>query len=248
MNATVRSLFSRKSVRAFEDRPISRADMDLIIDAAIQAPTAGNQTLYSIIEVDDQALKDSLAVSCDNQPFIAAAPFVLVFLADCRRWLDCYEAAGAKPRRPGAGDLLLACEDAMIAAQNSVVAAESLGIGSCYIGDILENHDAVVGLLGLDDYVVPITMLVYGYPTEQQARRPKPDRFDRRFIVRKNRYARMPEGELRAMFALRHPDPSFDFDGYLAAFCKRKYMSAFAVELTASARKYLEPFERGTTA
>lgn len=243
MNQIIESLFSRKSIRVFVDRPVSLEDRNLILDAAIQAPSAGNQSLYTIIEAADQVLKDALAVSCDNQPFIASAPLVLVFLADCRRWLDCYGYAGASPRKPGVGDLLLACEDALIAAQNAVVAAESLGIGSCYIGDILENHDRHVELLGLDEYVVPVIMVVFGYPTGQQSARPKPPRFDRSFIVQKNAYRRLPEGELRQMFGSRHPEPGFDFDSYMKAFCTRKYMSGFSLEMTESVKAYLKPFQ-----
>jgi len=167
---------------------------------------------------------------------------VLVFLADCRRWLDCYRAAGETCRDPGLGDLLIACEDAMIAAQNAVIAAQSLGIGSCYIGDILENHDRHVELLHLDEFVVPIGMLVFGYPTRQQKERQKPKRFDKKYIVQKNAYRRLDENQLRAMFKEVHPEPGFDFDAYLSAFCKRKYTSEFSLEMSRSAQRYLEKF------
>lgn len=242
MNAIIQALFDRKSVRSFMEKDICEADRNLILDAAIQAPTAGNQMLYTIIDVRDQAIKDELADSCDDQPFIATAPFVLVFLADCRRWLDCYESTGAEPRKPGVGDFILATQDAMIAAQNAVTAADSLGIGSCYIGDILENHDRVFSLLKLDPYVVPVTLLVFGYPSEQQRLRSKPKRFDRRFIVCKDTYKRLSEPALRAMFKARHPEPSFDFNTYIQAFCRRKYNSDFSKEMTESVQKYIDEF------
>ncbi len=245
MNPIIQSLFDRKSVRVYEDRPISAADKALIIDAAIQAPSAGNQALYTILDIEDQALKDALAVTCDNQPFIAKAPLVLVFLADCRRWLDAYEAAGATSRAPGVGDLLLACEDAMCAAQNAVVAAQSLGIGSCYIGDVLENRERQMELLKLDEYVVPIAMLVFGYPTAQQMERQKPRRFDAKYLVRKNVYSRHTDAELRAMFAEAHPEPNFDFDRWIKAFCERKYNSEFSLEMSRSAKAYVERFLKG---
>ena len=56
----------------------------------MRAPTAGNLMLYSIIEIEDQALKDRLAVTCDDQPFIAKAPWVLVFVADFQKWMDLF--------------------------------------------------------------------------------------------------------------------------------------------------------------
>lgn len=243
MNQIIQSLFERKSVRAYEPRPIADAERDLIIDAAIQAPSAGNQALYTILEIEDQGIKDELAVVCDDQPFVAKAPLALVFLADCRRWLDCYRHAGAECRDPGQGDALLACVDAVVAAQNTVVAAQALGIGSCYIGDILENKEKVEAILGLDEYVLPVAFLVYGYPDAAQQRRPKPKRFDRDFLVQKNRYSRQGAAELRAMFEKRHAGGVFDFDEYMKAYCARKYMSPFALELTRSVRRYLENYK-----
>ena len=75
-------------------------------------------------------------------------------------------------RKPQEGDLFLACSDALIAAQTAVVAAESLGIGSCYIGDIMENYEAHRDLFGLPQYVFPICLLCFGYPTQGQMQRP----------------------------------------------------------------------------
>lgn len=82
MNNTIKQLFERKSVRVYQDKPIEAKEKQLIFNAAIQAPTAGNMTLYSIIDIQDQAIKEKLAKTCDNQPFIAKAPLVLIFVAD----------------------------------------------------------------------------------------------------------------------------------------------------------------------
>lgn len=241
MNPVIETLYARKSVRSFTDRPISDDDRELILDSAMQAPTAGNQMLYTILDIEDKEIQHTLSILCDNQPFIAGAPLVLVFLADCRRWLDCYALAGASYRPPGVGDILLACEDALIAAQNSVIAAESLGIGSCYIGDILEHKEAMVELLHLDTYVIPVTLVVYGYPTDQQRSRAKPHRFSRRFIVQKDRYRRLSPEELREMFREQLGE-DFAFDQQISAFCERKYMSDFAKEMSRSVAEYLKEF------
>jgi FMN reductase (NADPH) len=242
LNAILQALFDRKSTRAFVDMPISQSEKDLIIDAAIQAPTAKNKVSYTILEIEDQEIKDALAVSCDKQAFIRNAPLVLVFLADCRRWFDCFHYSGIEPRKPGVGDLMLACVDAVIAAQNAVMAAESLGIGSCYIGDIFENCREHSDLLRLDKYLLPIAMLVMGYPTQQQKERIKPRRFDRKYIVQKNGYSRLSENELRSMFHERNPDDSFDFEGYLHGFYETKYMDPCTIELTTSLEQYLKNF------
>lgn len=148
MNPTLDLLLSRKSVRAFEKRAIEEEVRAKILEATLRAPTAGNMMLYSILEITDQNIKDKLVKTCDDQPFIARAPMVWIFLADYQRWYDYFIHSGVealcaereiKMRKPEEGDLFLACCDAMIAAQNAAIAAESFGLGSCYIGDIMEN-------------------------------------------------------------------------------------------------------------
>ena len=243
MNAIIQSLFDRKSTRQFEDRPIGAEDKTLILTAALQAPTAGNQNLYAILDITDPALKNALSVYCDNQPFIGQAPMALVFLADCRRWYDSYRFAGAEARPPEEGDLLLAVADAVIAAQNSVVAAESLGIGSCYIGDILEREEDVRKALNLDEYVFPAAFVVYGYPTQGQKERQKPGRPPLSCVVRENQYRRMGEEEHRRMFVEKGSiKRDEEFNDFIKAFCKRKYMSDFSMEMNRSARRYLAHF------
>jgi nitroreductase len=244
MNEIIQSLYGRKSIRSFTDQDVSEDDRLQIVESAMQAPTAGLQMLYTILDIRDQGIKNELAISCDEQPFIAKAPMVLIFLADCRRWLDLYQAAGAVYRQPGPGDLLLAFADALIAAQNAVVAAESLGLGSCYIGDILENQETVVKLLNLDKYVVPAAMLVFGHPTEKQKAVSKPRRFDRKYMLQQDRYSRLSEEDLRGMFEPRLQEEGGDFEEYIKAFCERKYMSDFAYEMTRSAEEYLKAFYR----
>jgi nitroreductase len=240
MNEILQSLYSRKSVRVYDDRAIDKDSKISILRAAMEAPTAGNMQMYTIIDAADPSLKERLSVLCDNQPFIAKAPLVLVFCADYQKWYDFFVMTGTDPRKPGVGDLLLACEDALIASQNTVVAAESLGIGSCYIGDIMENCEQIRELLDLPEYVYPACMVVYGYPTEQQKQRIKPLRFKLEDIVCENRYVRKDESSLRKMFSKEAPDG--DLERWASAFCKRKYNSDFSIEMTRSMKKYLESF------
>lgn len=232
-------------MRAFEDKEIPKAIKAEILEAAFQAPTAGCQMLYTIIDVTDQDKKERLAVLCDDQPFIAKAPMVMIFLADTQRWYDSFRYAECQPRTPEAGDLLLACADAIIAAQNTVMAAESLGIGSCYIGDILERCEAVRELLALPDYVVPAAMLVYGYPTEQQKTRRKPVRFKSEYIVHENTYRVLSKSEHLTMhhqYMQDNGQTTKTVVERLQAFCNRKYMSDFSKEMSRSAKKYLMKF------
>ncbi|MBR6572016.1 MAG: nitroreductase family protein [Clostridia bacterium] len=241
MNETIRQLVARKSTRVFEDKPISQEAKEAILRCAVNAPTAGNQQLYTILDITDQRIKEQLVKSCDNQPFIATAPMVLIFCADCRKWYEAFRAAGCEPRKPGVGDLLLAVSDTNIAAQNAVVAAESLGIGSCYIGDVMENAEIHQQMLGLPRYVFPAAMLVFGYPTQQQKERVKPARVEMKHVVHENGYREMDAAELEEMF--RYKAGQRSYQEWMQAFCDRKFNSDFSREMSRSVGEYLKQFD-----
>ncbi|KRQ87550.1 NADPH-dependent oxidoreductase [Caloramator mitchellensis] len=245
MNEVINQIKKRKSVRIFEEKEIPKEIKEEILNAAFEAPTAGAMMLYSILDITDNELKERLSILCDNQPFIAKAPMVLIFLADYQRWYDAYSLTNCSPRKPGEGDILLACADAIIAAQNTVVAAESLGIGSCYIGDILENCEKVRKVLDLPDYVIPAAMLVYGYPTESQKNRKKPARFDKEYIAFENRYKRLSKDEHIEMHSKRLKKSGIegkDAVEEIRSTCKRKFMSDFSLEMNRSAKEYMKSF------
>jgi FMN reductase (NADPH)/FMN reductase [NAD(P)H] len=254
MNETFNVIFQRHSTRKYAPTPITREEKDLILQAAMRAPTAGNMMLYSIIEVEDQQLKDRLAETCDHQPFIASAPYVLLFLADYQRWVDLFEWSGAaqgcdehgcQPRLPQEGDLMLACCDALIAAQTAVIAAQSLGIGSCYIGDILENAEQHQELFQLPRYTFPITLVCFGYPFSKRAPVRLSSRFDQRFIVHQDHYHKINPADFPELLHAS-VDPSSAADEveaakkYVQALYYRKFVSEFSVEMTRSVRKWLE--------
>lgn len=240
MNEVLKQLYDRKSVRVYEDRPVPEDVKQEILSAAIQAPSAGNMALYTILDITDQALKDKLSVSCDNQPFIATAPVVLIFCADYRRWYDVFRSAVDIVRKPDLGDLFLAQADAIIAAQNAVVAAQSLGLGSCYIGDITENFEYHKKLLHLPQYVVPAAMLCMGYPTAQQLSRSKPPRHDIADLVYENGYHMEKAAEMPRMLAAQQGKTGEDLRDYLRRFCKRKWNGAFSEEMSRSCRAMAE--------
>jgi len=234
MNEVLNQLKSRKSVRVYEDRPIGEAEKTAILEAALQAPTAGNMALFTILDITDPEKKAALSVSCDHQPFIATAPMVLIFCADYRRWYDVFCQCVDEVRRPDLGDLFLAEADAIIAAQNAVVAAQSLGIGSCYIGDITENYEYHKKLLKLPRYVVPAAMLCFGYPTEQQLRRPKPRRFEVSDMVHENGYDAEKSAAMPRMLAQQTGHSDEALADWVRRFCNRKWNSDFSREMSRS--------------
>lgn len=251
MNETLMLLNQRKSVRAYEEKTVPYEIKEEIIKAAMRAPTAGNMMLYSIIDITDQNLKNKLAETCDHQPFIAKAPLVLMFFADYQRWYDYYKMCNSAEeiRTPQEGDLMLACSDALIAAQNAVVAAEAYGLGSCYIGDIMENYEVHKDLMNLPDFVFPIAMLVFGYPTEQQKERQLPARYDKKFIVFENQYKQLDKTAFDEMFAPTHEKmKSFNDDKlektYGEIMYTRKYTADFAKEMNRSVRVAMKRWQR----
>ena len=246
MNHTIEELFNRKSVRVYSDEPITDEERALILKAAAEAPTAGNMSLYSVIDVKDQKLKDLLAERCDHQPFITKAPLVLLFVIDWQKWIDLFEHYGLKVERLTEADVFLAAEDAMAAAQNAVVAAESLGIGSCYIGDILECVEENIETFRLPPAAAPFAMLVMGRPNEQQKARQKPLHFKPEELVSTDTYRRRTPEELHESF-LRHSGAADEaaLERWAVAFAKRKFFCDFRDEMTRSCRSIIERWNRG---
>ncbi len=259
MNPTLDILLNRKSVRSFEKRPIEADVKAKILEATLRAPTAGNMMFYSILDITDQRIKDRLVKTCDNQPFIARAPMVWIFLADYQRWYDYFFHSGVETlcaerkiemRKPAEGDLFLACSDALIAAQNAVVAAESFGLGSCYIGDIMENYETHKEMFNLPPHVFPIAMLVFGYPTQQQKDRKVTTRFDEKFIVFENEYQRLDGDGFKEMFAEREKalpqgKATRGITNYGQHMFLRKFNSEFSKEMSRSVREMVKVWREG---
>lgn len=216
MNETLKVIDDRRSLRGYDSKEISDEHKKWILHSAFRAPTAGNMMHYSIIEVADQKMKDKLVTTCDNQPWIAKAPLVLLFLADLQRWYDLFvysdvpgfcKERGIDYVTPKESDLLLASCDALVAAQNAVIAAESLGIGSCYIGDIMENIEIHREMFNLPNWVFPIALLLFGYPLrDDRETREKTPRFSEHFMYFKNKYNHVDIREFESEFLERFKD------------------------------------------
>lgn len=256
MNDTIKTLQNRISLRKFADRKITEENLNLILESGMRAPTAGNMMLYSIIAIRDEKKKEFLSKSCDNQPFIASAPVVLIFLADLQRQYNYYNICNVKEfckehtleyRGPGKSDFLLACCDAMVAAQNCVIAAESIGIGSCYIGDIMENYETHKEFLNLPDYTFPVGMLVLGYYDETIEKKPRP-RFDKEYIVFYEEYRKLGSEELRDMYTrnekLVSPENKLGAKNWGQLAYARKTGSEFAKEMERSLNEALKYWDK----
>jgi nitroreductase len=255
MNQTIDVIMNRRSIRSYSEVPITGQEKIDILEATLRAPTAGNMMLYSIIDIDSPDLKARLAETCDHQPFIAKAPWVLLYLADFQRQFDYFEFCGVSQlcqeraipyRTPEEADLMLACCDALIAAQTTVIAAESLGIGSCYIGDIMENYEVHRDLLHLPRYVFPIALLCLGRPARELSDKSRSTRFEPEYVVYKNAYRRLNSEDFKGMYGpLESPggEPRQYYQGAAnigQAMYLRKTSAAFSLEMVRSVKLMLE--------
>lgn len=166
-------LKGRKSIRRYSSKPVSDALLRELIGVAERASTTGNMQLYSVIVTCTQEGKERLAPCHFNQPMITGAPVVLTFCADYNRFSKWCEQRKAVPGYDNFHSFLTAMIDTLLFAQNFCVAAESKGLGICYLGTTTYTADKLVEILKLPKLVMPITTVTVGYPDEN------PDQTDR---------------------------------------------------------------------
>lgn len=236
----------RSSTRAFDSsRPVTDDQRAAVLHAATRAPSGGAMMMYSIIDIRERATIERLAELCDHQPFIAKAPWALVFVVDYRKWMDLFAEAGCGsdlpdgPRPPHRGDLAIAAQDAVIAAQTAVIAAEAVGLGSCYVGDVVENAEDIAALLDLPAHTLPLSMLVLGAPAKERPATPHPVEN----IVMRERY-RVADTATRAaqlaeMDALFRPHAT-EPGSRVRDIYGRKHTSAFMAEMDRSLARWFE--------
>lgn len=258
MNETLAMLLNRRTVRSFQDKEIAPEDKRIIQEATLRAPTGGNMSPFSVIDVTDATIKASLSDICDHQPMIAGAPMVWVFVADWQKWYDwfkgdkCAEKSGRPLRAPALGDLDIAVQDALIAAETSVIAAEALGIGSCYVGDVIENGEKLADLLRLPRFAFPACMLIYGYKKEAKTGIPLLPRPPVEDMFMQDTYHRRSLDEIRKAYKEHEAHDRltgrlpYEGKGSTAdELYRRKYTSDFMKEMTRSLAWWLQRWNDG---
>ena len=241
MNEVIQSLLTTANrCGCIRRSPSIRQHKQAILTAAMQAPTAGNQQMYTILDITDEQLKQQLAETCDHQPFIAnraAGADLLRRSAQMGGRLPVRRML-APPHRPRRSDAFHAgCRDRRAKRRDRGLEP---GIGSCYIGDIMENVEQHREMLRLPPQIMPATMVVFGYPGGRQLEHAKPPRSPLEETVQQNTYHRRDADALRRMIEPRIGNTAYD--AWVAAFCERKFNSDFACELNRSARIYLQAY------
>ena len=188
-NDILAHLLAHRSIRSYRPDPVPQQTVETLVAAAQSAASSSNLQTWSVVVVEDQARKQRLSEFAGNQKHVREAPLFLVWLADLSR----AERLAKREGRPDEGlhfleTLLVAVIDAALAAQNAVVALESLGLGSVYIGAIRNRPQAVADELGLPPNVLAVFGLCVGYPDLSAGEDVKP-RLRQSVIVHRERYA-----------------------------------------------------------
>lgn len=173
MNQVIDLLNNHRSIRKFTTEMISDETLNAIIEAAGSAATSNFIQAYSIIRVTNQENRKKLAEFAGGQTWVETCPVFLVFCADLKRAeLACN--VENKKMDPGYTEhFLVATVDVTLAAQNAMIAAESLGLGGVYIGGLRNQPDDVSQLLKLPEHVFPIFGMCLGYPDEKPEQKPR---------------------------------------------------------------------------
>jgi nitroreductase len=199
-NETIASMLDHRSVRGYKPDPVPPGTLETLIAAAASAATSSNMQWWSAIAVSDPAKKKVLAEIAGNQKHIEQCPLYICWVADmsrngrisdsektdfeCLPWLETF---------------MVACIDAALAAQNAVVAAESLGLQTLYIGAMRNDPVRVHKLLELPPKAFVVFGLCVGYATEQAAGEVKP-RLPQSTVLHHERYDASKEASQRAVY------------------------------------------------
>jgi FMN reductase (NADPH) len=170
---TIEQIHEHASVRAYKSDPVSADLVEAIVAAAQRSSTSSNLQTYSVVAVTGADERARLATLCGNQRHIPQAPVFLAWCADLSRLDRVCEMRGYQQVTGYVENFLVAAMDAAIAAQTATLAAESLGLGICYIGAIRNHPDEVIELLGLPRLVFPVTGMTVGWPAAEPFIRPR---------------------------------------------------------------------------
>ncbi len=160
------TLFHHRSIRKYTNQDISDALLNRILEAGCRASTTGNMQVYSIVVNRDTEMKKELAGCHFNQSMVQQAPVVLTFCADFNRFNRWCKQNNAEPGYDNFLSFFTAAIDALLVAQNVCIAAESEGLGICYLGTTTYLAGKIIDILQLPKGVVPVTTVTIGWPDE----------------------------------------------------------------------------------
>lgn len=173
MNETIKIQLNHRTIRKFKKEKVKEKDLKKMLMAANQAPSANGLQRSSIIRISDQKIKDKLAL-IGGQDYMKDSTELLVFIADLYRNARIGLEKGEEINLFNSIDLFFqAMADSYLQAQNLVLAAESLGYGTNYFGNIFNNIDEVIKILNLPKLTFPVIALGLGFPDQNPQLKPR---------------------------------------------------------------------------
>lgn len=160
-------IFNHRSIRKYKTDSIDSKLIEKILLAGSRASTTGNMQVYSIVVSSDTEIRKQLWETHFKQDMVLQAPLHLTFCADFNRFTKWCNYRKANPGYDNFLSFMTGAIDALLAAQNTALAAEDNGLGICYLGTTTYNADKIIEILNLPKLVVPVTALVLGYPDEE---------------------------------------------------------------------------------
>lgn len=170
---TIELMHRHRSIRQFTPQAVSRETVETIVAAGQRAATSSNMQFYSAVAVTDPVKKEQLATLCGNQDQIRQAPVFIAWCADRSRMERASQQRGFQQNSEYMEAFLVAAVDVALLMQNAALAAESLGLGFCYIGAIRNDTQAIIDLLELPRLVFPIAGMTLGWPNDEPILRPR---------------------------------------------------------------------------
>ncbi len=157
-------LNSHRTIRNYKTDKINPELLNQLLETACRASNTGNMQAYSVIITTDNNLKEQLSPAHFNQLMILQAPVILTFCADFNRVSTWCEQRNALPGFQNFQSFVAGAIDAIVVAQTFCIAAESVGLGICYLGTTTYNAQEIIDVLKLPKLVVPLTTITVGYP------------------------------------------------------------------------------------
>jgi nitroreductase len=204
MMETLKTIMEHRTIRKYKNDAVPENILDQVLEAGFRASTTGNMQVYSIIVSKEKGLKEKLWELHFKQDMVKQAPVVLTFCADFNRFNKWCRLRKAEPGYDNFLSFFTAAIDALLVAQNCAVAAESFGLGICYLGTTTYMADKIAALLNCPEGVVPITTLVVGYPDE------KPELVDRlaaKGIIHSETYHDYSEKDINEIYSVKEALP-----------------------------------------
>ena len=164
---TLKSILSRRSIRNFLNKPISKELLTLLLAAAQSAPSKSNLQQYSILVIQDQNIKNEISNLIGNTKWALTAPIFFLYLADIRRNIKITNDRGYEHKNNNVDTFMNGVIDAALSMQSTICASESLGLGVCPISMIRNIIEEVKVICKLPKGVFPIAGLALGWPDQK---------------------------------------------------------------------------------